>query len=104
MYLYLGFPLSVFTLLTNGAHTETAATVVVSPVVIITAEVQEASSIAVAVKRRRPVATIATYAAAGSLPVAIARSGEEDAITVGAGHFVTVYTIEFSPLPCTVVE
>ena len=63
------------------------------PVVIAAAEVQAVSAAAAtAEKRRRPVVTVST-SAVGSRSGAKARSGEEDAVTVGTGDFVTVYAV-----------
>ena len=75
----------------------------VIPAAIAAAEVQAASEVAViADKRRRPVETVAT-SVVGFRSVAIARSGEEDAVTVGAGDLVTVYAVLGYPSPGTLV-
>ena len=79
------------------------ADVVVVPEVTAAAEVQVVSVVAaIAAKRRRPAATVAT-SVVGSRTVAIARSGQEDAVTVGAGHLVTVYAVLGCPSPGTLV-
>ena len=82
----------------------TVVTVVVGvPVVLVAVEAQVASVVAaIAVKRRRPVATDTT-SVVGFRAVAIARSGEEDAVAVGAGDLVTVYAVSGCPGPGTLV-
>ena len=57
----------------------------------------------IAVQRRRPVVTVA-ISAVGFRAVAIARSGKENAITVGAGYFITIYAVLGGPIPGTIVE
>lgn len=81
----------------------TEVAVVAVPAATAAAEVQAASAVAViAVKRRRPVVTVAT-SVVGSRTVAIARSGEKDAVAVGAGNFVTVYAVLCCPVPGALV-
>ena len=98
------FHLSPFTLFRNWAHTVTVETEAAEPVVTTAIEEQGVSAVAViAVKRRQPVETVAT-SAADHRSVAIARSGEEDAVAVGTGDAVTVYAVLGGPSPSAVVE
>ena len=81
----------------------TVVAVAAVPVVIAAVEVQAASAVAViAVKRRRPAETVAT-SAVGFRTEALPRSGEEDAVAVGAGTFVTVYAVLCCPVPGALV-
>lgn len=79
------------------------AEVVVAPVVVAAVEVEEVRVVAVVLAQRaRPVvavrATVVDLRAA-----AVARSGEKDGVTIGAGNFLTFNTINLSPLPRTLV-
>ena len=83
----------------------TAIADVVVQVIETTVEDQVVSSVAEsAVKRRRPVATVAT-SVVEIRTEAVARSREEDAVAVlFAGDFVTFYTVLGCPTPSTVIE
>ena len=73
------------------------------PIVVAAEEVQAVSEVTViAVKRRRPVVTADT-SVDGFRTVAIARSGEEDAVAVGAGNLVTFNAILGCPSPGAVI-
>ena len=81
----------------------TVVAVAVVPVEIAAAEVQvESVEVAIAVKRRRPAETVANFVV-DSRTVAVARSGKEDAVAVGAGDLVTVYAILGCPGPSAVI-
>ena len=81
----------------------TEVAVAVVPIVIAAVEAQRVSVVAATVaKQRRPVETVAT-SDVGLRTVAIARSGEEDAVSVGAGDLVTVYALLGCPTPSAVI-
>ena len=81
--------------------TEVTADVVV---VAATAEEQAVSAVAVAaVQRARPIAAVRPLTV-NFHSVAIARSGQEDAVAVGTGYAVTGYTVKGGPLPGAVVS
>ena len=91
----------------NRAHREAVAAaavvvVVAAPVVAAAAEAMAVSVVAVvAVQRTRPIvaAGAAGAMADGSRTDAVARSGQEYAVAVGAGYAVTVNTVKGCPLP-----
>ena len=88
----------------NRAHGEAVvAVVLVAPVEVLAFDAQVVSAVAVtATQRARP--KVAAVALAGdSRTEAAARSGQEDAVAVGAGYAVTVNTVKGSPLPSAVV-
>ena len=95
---------AVSKLLRNGAYGGTVEAVVVEVAMFAAiGEVQAVSAVSVLeVKRRRPVSTAAT-SVVGFRNGAIAISGEEDAVTVGAGDLATVYAIFGGPGPGTVI-
>ena len=82
----------------------TVATVVATPVVVSSAEVQVASAATViaAAKRRRPVEAVATSVVDFCI-VATARSGQEDAVTIRACDGVTVNAVLGGQSPSAVV-
>ena len=95
---------AVSKLLWNGADGSTAVAIVVVPAVAVAEEFQVESVVTdIAVKWRRPVVAAATSVVADSCTDAIARSGEEDAVSVGAGDLVTVYALLGCPTPSAVI-
>ena len=73
------------------------------PVVAATVEGQAASVVAaVAAQRARPIVA-AIPLIVNFRTVAIARSGQEDAVAIGAGYAITIYAIKGSPIPGAVV-
>ena len=86
---------------TNRAH-RAAVVAAVVPVVVAAAEDQVVSAAAeAAIQRTRPI--VAGAPAENIRTVAVARSGQEDAVAVGAGYAVTGYAMKGSPSPSTVV-
>ena len=78
-------------------------TVVVAPVVVAAVEVQEVGEAAVtAIQRTRPIVAAGTLIE-DSRTAAVARSGQEDAVAVGAGYAVTLYAVKGGPSPSAAV-
>ena len=77
-------------------------TVVAEPVVAAATEVQAAGVVAVtAIQRARPIEAVGPPKV-DYRSVAVARSGQKDAVAVGAGYAVTVNTVKGGPLPSPV--
>ena len=80
----------------------TVVTIEVAPEVVATAEAHVVSFVAVAAQRARPKVAVRPLIAYFRT-VAIARSGQEDTVAIGAGYAVTVYAVKGGPLPGAVV-
>ena len=87
----------------NRAYRAGEVTEVVVPVVEAAVEAQAVGAVAdTAIQRTRPIVAVGTLIE-DSRTVAVARSGQEDAVAVGAGYAVTVNTVKGCPLPSAVV-
>ena len=78
-------------------------TVVVVPEVLAAVEVQVVGVVAAtAIQRTRPIVAVGTLTD-DYRTAAAARSGQEDAVAVGAGYAVTVNAVKGGPSPSAVV-
>ena len=81
----------------------TVVTAVVLTEVVAAVEAQEASAEAVVVAQRaRPIVAVSPLVV-DSRTVAIARSGQKDAVAVGAGYALTINAVKSGPSPSAVV-
>lgn len=86
----------------NGANSVADVTTAVDPDPVAAIEVEVVRVAAVHAQRAGPVE--AERATAADLrTVAVARSGEKDAIAVRTGNLLSIYAIDRSPLPRTLV-
>lgn len=89
----------LFILLTHRAHSEAVVAAVVAPAIAATAEVQAVSvDVAAAAQRSRPEAAEGALAV-DTGTVAAARSRQEYAVAIRAGHPIAVNTVKGGPIP-----
>ena len=87
----------------NGANGATVETVEIVPVVETSVEVETVGVVAIIlITRSGPIAAVRTTILYDFI-VAVPRSREEYTVSVRTSNLLTIYTIDRSPLPSTVV-